>query len=442
VFTLTRENGIIALPVILVWLALRFRSRTPGARARWAVLLASGVVLATLPVGLRNLHVGGQFHVTTWNSGPMFYIGNNARADGLHHTFRFGRGDVRQEEQDAWSLAEQEAGRALSSREVSIFWWRQTWSEIREDPVRWLDLLRRKTLLLLSAVEIADSEDQGAMASRSTVLALLSPLGFGVLLPVAMLGVVCSWDERRRLWPLHALALGYAGTVVMFFVFARYRSPLLPILMLFAAAAIAGPMPVLLRNRRWRLLGTAGALAAIALVIAYRPLLAAGDPRPSMRALHHYNVGFQLIQRGDYEGGERQIREALRIEPVANSLLAHYWLAESLRRQGRIDEARPHSADALRLGPGFAPAQLLAGEIAAEGQDWRRAIQHYRAAVRLDPELARAYLRRAEAQRALGWRRAALRSYRRYLELRPEAERVRREVERLERARRERSGGS
>ena len=58
---------------------------------------------------------------------------------------------------------------------------------------------------------------------------------FGLLVPLALVGVIATWPDRRRLWIVHALALAYAASVVMFFVFARYRYPLVPFLMLFAA---------------------------------------------------------------------------------------------------------------------------------------------------------------------------------------------------------------
>ena len=48
--------------------------------------------------------------------------------------------------------------------------------------------------------------------------------------------MIATWPDRRRLWLVYALALTYAASVVMFFVFARYRYPLVPFLLLFAAA--------------------------------------------------------------------------------------------------------------------------------------------------------------------------------------------------------------
>src|SRR5206468_516505 len=81
--TLTRENAIVFVPAIVGWLWLGFR--VPGVvRARMTAMLLAGLATVLVPVGLRNRIVGGEFHLTTAQSGPNFFIGNNARADGTY----------------------------------------------------------------------------------------------------------------------------------------------------------------------------------------------------------------------------------------------------------------------------------------------------------------------------------------------------------------------
>src|SRR5262249_54963453 len=99
---LTRENALVFVPVIAGWLwvpsaetsRLRGKGFEKGARVFSRALLAllSGVAIVLLPVGLRNLAVGGEFHLTTAQSGPNFYIGNHAHADGMYMPLRAGRG--------------------------------------------------------------------------------------------------------------------------------------------------------------------------------------------------------------------------------------------------------------------------------------------------------------------------------------------------------------
>ena len=51
-------------------------------------------------------------------------------------------------------------------------------------------------------------------------------------------GLWATWADRRRLWILYAMVLTYAASTVAFYVFARYRYPLVPILLVFAAAGV------------------------------------------------------------------------------------------------------------------------------------------------------------------------------------------------------------
>src|SRR3989454_7052411 len=97
--------------------------------------------------------------------------------------------------------------------------------------------MARKTALSVIATEMVDTEDQESYAEWSAVLRLLGPVThFGVLVPLAFAGMLATWSGRSRLWVLYALLIVYALSVVFFFVFARYRYPLVPMLILFAAA--------------------------------------------------------------------------------------------------------------------------------------------------------------------------------------------------------------
>ena len=75
-----------------------------------------------LPVAVRNYTVGGEFHLTTSQFGPNFYIGNHAGARGLYEPLVAGRGNAEAEREDATRLAEAASGRSLSPEEVSAYW--------------------------------------------------------------------------------------------------------------------------------------------------------------------------------------------------------------------------------------------------------------------------------------------------------------------------------
>ena len=185
------------------------------------------LALVLVPVAIRNGVVGGGFYVTMSQFGPNFYIGNNARADGTYMSLRFGRGAPEYEREDATELAEEAVGRRLSPAEVSSYWTNQAFAFIQAEPVAWLTLLGRKVALLSNRTEMLDTESQESHAEWSTPERLAGGVvHFGVLVPLAVLGVMVTWPLRHRLMILYAIAAAYAASVVMFYVFARYRFPL------------------------------------------------------------------------------------------------------------------------------------------------------------------------------------------------------------------------
>jgi len=215
------------------------RTNSLGARTRQAAAFILGLAIVLLPVAIRNYAVGGGFYLTTSQFGPNFFIGNNPNADGTYMSLRFGRGAPEYERQDATELAEHATGRTLTPSEVSSYWTDRAVDFITAHPAQWLSLLGRKVVLLVNATEMLDTESQESYAEWSWPLRLGGWFGhYGVLVPLAALGMMLAWPDRRRMAILYALTGVYAASVLMFYVFARYRLPLVPFLMLFAAAAL------------------------------------------------------------------------------------------------------------------------------------------------------------------------------------------------------------
>ncbi len=232
---LTRENALVFIGVLAAWAAV------DRLRRRHLAAFVAGLVIVLAPVVARNYAASGGVYITTSQFGPNFYIGNHAGADGTYEPIRFGRGSPQFERQDATDLAEKATGRALSPTEVSRYWTDRALDFITSEPRQWLGLMGRKLLLLVNAGEMVDTEAQESYAEWSWPLRAGGWLGhFGVLIPLAVIGVIVTWPSRRRTGILLAMALAYAASVLVFYVVARYRYPLVPFLLLFAATGLAG----------------------------------------------------------------------------------------------------------------------------------------------------------------------------------------------------------
>jgi tetratricopeptide (TPR) repeat protein len=428
---LARENALVFAPVLFGWLALR-RDSDAARRMLLASLFAVGVALSLAPVALRNLHVGGELHLTTSQLGPNLYIGNNPAAQGTYAPLIPGRGDPRYERADATAIARRALalGREPTPREVSAWFTRAALDYARSQPLDWLALMGRKLALAFNAVEIVDTEDQYTHAETSLALRLSGHLlHFGVLAPLALLGMWIRWDDRRRLLPLYLLLGAYLASLVAFYVFARYRLPLAPILALFAGAGLVG-LPRFVRTAPRSQVAAAGSAAAVAAVVCNWPIVdtdymrsvtrynlgnelaalgrtdeAIGEYRLAIsrfegNAQAHHNLGALLAGRGDLASARARYERALAIAP--GYVDARVNLARTLHETGDADGAIAQLDHALRLAPDRADAHHERGAILLERGELDRAIRSLERAVALDPELpgARADLARArEGQR-------------------------------------------
>src|SRR5438093_8976227 len=380
--SLTRENALVFIAVILGWAILRF-----GVRA--AAVFTLGAAIVMLPVAARNSMVSGGFYVTTSQFGTNFFIGNHRGADGTYQSLRYGRGAPEYERQDAAELAESELHRKLTPREVSRFWTARALRFIASNPVAWLKLMARKGALLVNATEMVDTEDQETYAEWSVVLRLLGPVThFGVLVPLAFAGMLATWSGRSRLWVLYALLIAYAVSVVFFFIFARYRYPLVPMLILFAAAGTlavaqsfgrAGSSILQSGSRRLSLQITA--VAAVAVFVNW-PM---GSVR-AMRAVTEMNVGTALQTEHRIDDAIAYYRRAISTQP--DYAPAYNNLGTALREQMRIDEAVASYQQALELQPEFATAHFNLANVLIEQGNPAAAPDHFERAPRQDPRSA------------------------------------------------------
>jgi tetratricopeptide (TPR) repeat protein len=402
-FILNRENARLIYPVLIAWLWIAFRSTPWRKRAGWIALLTACVAAVLLPVGWRNYHVGGEFLLSTSQLGPNFYIGNHAGAPGIYDPLLPDRGDPAAERADATRLAEEARGRRLSPGEVSDYWLGRGLDFIRQQPVSWLALTGRKLLFTLGGPEITDTESIDAYADDSWLLRILRWFGFGIVLP---LGVFGAWQTRtagRKLMVLYALFGSLVLSVVLFYAMARYRYPVVPVVMLFAAAALADLVAVRRSGVRSRLVG-----AGLAVAVACNLLV------PNPDDVTYANLAGELLAEGRPAEAVPLLEKAVRAAP--SYAPAHFSLGLAAERVGNTARARDEYAAAVTLRPTYFEAQRLLGAALLDAGKPRDAAIPLQAAVDLKPDaadvqcdLGQAFLQSGEPQRAIGHLQEAIR---------------------------------
>jgi tetratricopeptide (TPR) repeat protein len=435
--TLTRENALLLIVPVLFWLARSPASTPPGAKRKAAIACVIGCGAVLIPVAIRNLAVGGELHVTTSQFGPNFYIGNHPGANGTYDALIVAHGSATDERQDATRLAERESGRKLMPAEVSAFWTHRALDYIRSQPAEWVRLMGRKFALTFNAAEIADTESQSVYAEWSSLLRLLTPFNFGVLLALSVLGTVLTIKAWARLWFLYAIAVTYVVSVVAFYVFARYRFPLVPALILLAAGGLLS-IRTHLHDRR--LLTMAIAASGCAAAFSLIPL----ENEHAARATHYFDIAATLAKnpaRRDeamtfyvraldeapgFPAAESGLGALLALGGRTDEAVAHYraalarWPAHTevrynlglaLAQSGHTQEAADQLTEAARLRPDDAEIHVALAKVLLMLNRSDQAVEQYRMAIALEPKYVKAIVGLGVALAQLGRPDAAIEQY-------------------------------
>jgi len=343
---LLRLNILLFVPVEAALFAVAIIwGKWKGGRLRaasCALLWALGLSMAIAPVVARNWRVSGNIVIVSSYLGQNFYTGNNPlNTSGNYQRLPFVRANPKYEELDFRHEAVRRLKIAeLTSNQVSAYWLMQGLLYIQAQPVAFIERLWLRFRIFWNAYEVPDSYNMGFMTRYFVPMLKLLP-GFGIIAPLGLLGIMLTWGRRRELWPLYVFIIGYAASLILFFVFSRYRMAAVGTLIAFAGAA-----PIWLWDARKRRKDLALALVLAVILFA---LVNIPPPERVSDSQPFRNLGSLLRQRNQPERAVQSYRKSISIDP--NEFEARYFLAYTLGEMGRCDEAMPEYRIALQIRP-------------------------------------------------------------------------------------------
>jgi tetratricopeptide (TPR) repeat protein len=378
VLALLRENALLVAPFLLplAWSAGTSQVNQRQAAGRAAAFLA-GIALALAPVALRNGLVGGDFLPTTSQGGVNFYIGNNPQADGTYRPIVPGKQTPDLERREPARIAEQRLGRPLTPAEVSRYWLDSALAWARSRPGDFLRLTLRKLGMFWSWYEWPDAVDYYYIRGLSPVYRR-PLLEFGGVTLLAALGLgFLGGGKARRLAPALLFTGAWMLSTVAFFLFARYRLPAVPALLLLAAlpvAALVDAVQAWWSGRGARPLTLpAGADQAARSVEVPADRGWAPSRRPAVRA-----AGLGLLVAAAFV-----LPSLAGFEPRLD--LVSFNLGRLAEERGDAALARRRYQEALATAPDAFLAWLDLGNLAARRRDWPAALSCYQRAAALEP---------------------------------------------------------
>jgi Tfp pilus assembly protein PilF/4-amino-4-deoxy-L-arabinose transferase-like glycosyltransferase len=413
---LIRGNYLLLLPLIM--LGILFLN--PGLRrGRAALLCGLGACLILALTCSRNYFVGKDLVLTTSQAGQNFYIGNNPEnLTGMYRAPDFVRGDPKFEEADFVREAERQSGRNLKPSEVSSFWMRRGFAFLLRSPGQSLLLILQKAALFWNAYEIPDNLDMYFFETYSMIMGLWLPT-FGLVAPLGILGMILCLSKWRQLWALYLFVLGYFASVILFYVFSRYRLPVVPFLIVFGAEALVR-LYGYVHVRSYRSLSFAAAILLLVAIGVNFPLGSAYNPA----AID--NLGAILLQMGDRNTAESLFRQVIAHNPEFAD--ARDNLAVALMRKGDLAAATAELHAVVQLKPRQAGGYINLGNVLLRQGEYAGASENLRQALELDPGSQEAWQGLGELQRQQGNLSAAANSFRHSLEINPDSANVRNDL--------------
>lgn len=344
---LARPNVLLFSFFVLSWLLFHFIKRSFNLSfVLSGVVFCLGVALPIVPISIRNFLVGDDMVLISAQGGVNFYIGNGPGATGRFRVPNFfldTRADDPTQQQDTYrKYAEYKTGRTLKPSEVSRFWYYQTFDYIRENPGSWAQLLLKKFRFFFNQHEIANSRHFYSSRRFSTILSLPLP-GFSMVGTLALVGMVLAWRQRRRAFLLYSMVVTYTLSLMLFFVLAHYRMPVLPFVVIFAGVSLEWMRSEINAKRyRWLPVAFLGLIFSSLFVNDNIDELSEDDP------MIHYNLGNKYRKMGRKENAISEYEKAIQGAP--NYISAYNNLAVTHEKEPiNFDEALIAWRHVLRL---------------------------------------------------------------------------------------------
>ena len=352
---ITRENIAIVIPVIVIYLWMSSK------RNKWLapVLFIALSIIPIIPATVYNYKKSGDFVPVSTQGGMNFYIGNSIHSDrltGLQPGIEW--------EKMAFSPRE-ELGPHPKPSQFQAWFLKKTFQDISQSPTRWIGKLVKKLYLVFYGEELTPNSSLDLYRDRSFLLrVLISKWGpvfipFGLLFPFFILGIGVKGVKRDK-WLVVGFIIAYALSLMLFHVRARYRVPMVPLMIPFAAAGILHVIKQI-KSREVKRVARCFFVFALFAALISAPLV---DVSFAKRFPENYFLGQALCKKGQDKLALEEFEKGLEKDPHFPELRRVY--GHTLIRLGRREEGLEQIIMARDLAPDYAPIRKDLGKLYQE----------------------------------------------------------------------------
>jgi tetratricopeptide (TPR) repeat protein len=372
-----------------------------------------GFALIAVPVAYQCYHLTGHFGILPSSGGLNLYIGNNPDAA---ETTIIRPGADWEELTNLPVLYGMGEDRWVRQR----FFHQKVREYILSRPVDFAKGLVRKTLQFFSPREIPRNVDIYLFRRWSGLLTFLMwKIGrfgfpFGLLLPLTIVGLFFRW--RQIPVPVILFIFFYTASIVLVFISARYRIPMVPVMCCLAAGGIAAISKMIRLHQSKRLAVTTGCVFGIALLSSF------AGPFPEEKVNYvaelHYGLGYHALQSGKFDQAVGHCETAIRLNP--DFAEAYNNLGLALVELGESEEAISCFEKTLQLKPKYIKAYSNMARAFMKQGNPSAAIERLEEALTLAPMSVKLLNNLGAALAELGNLDEAIEQYSKVLRIKPD----------------------
>lgn len=383
----------ILLPALLLPILLFFLYRKNTLKK--TIGLFCGILIVVSPILLRNYIVGKDFVPIASQAGINFYIGNNPSSDGTTAIAPGTRGTWWGGYHDAIRQAEKAMGKKLKPSEVSNYWLKKGLKFIKDSPNLYIKLLVKKFFLFFSGMEISNNKDiyffkEYSIISNLLIWKIVIPktknipffifgFPFSLLLVFAITGIIFSIKEKdKEKLLLLFFIITYLISVIIFFVNARYRMPVIPLLIMFS---VFGFIELLKRKNK--------PYFFIPIIVFLIFNINLPKFAPPGKAQSFYNIGIAYAKKQQFNKALKYYKKAADEDSLLYNVYVN--IGNVYARFNYDTDAEKSYKRAIEINPKYEKAYFNLGHLSLKKQEFSEAYSYYKKAFSLDPDYYLAY---------------------------------------------------
>jgi Tfp pilus assembly protein PilF len=383
IMTAFRANALVWWPIFILYTLYLLRVDQKFSLLKSMVVSGSLVLIFILilsPVYYHNLIHGGGLSIST-QGGINLYLGNNSETTGAYAVDpEFGNDWTKDQ---VHNRAEKDLGSKLSESEVSGYYSKKAIEYWISNPFDAIKLTSKKALLLVNRVEIGNNRILLPFIKQvHPIFFFLSVICFPILAIFSLPFVIEVWKKYPQSRLAILFAVTHAASMLAFFINARYRFPMIPVMIIISGYGIKRVAEIVQNLRRKPDVSSYKSLALIGLFILLIMVPIPTSTKNHQRNAWLFHQGNAAMRLGDYKTARSNFLELVKLKPEYRN--ANLNLGVTYYESEELDSAEFYYNRELNFYPNSSKVWNNIGLLHEQINDNKSAILAYTQAIDLD----------------------------------------------------------